>query len=161
MRELGLALGITLLMAASACQSSEPARTNPPSSATNPGTSTLPHAGPDPAPAGDPRIYDDKVTSIEAGPNGSFTIALPANVSTPLEWKLEPEPNPAILALSGRKYTDSPPAGCQACTGYPGTDAFTFVAKGPGEAVLHFVYRELRKDAPPAREITVQVRVGS
>lgn len=164
MRELGLSVIAVVLAVGSGCQTSEPARTSPPSSATNPGGPGAPNVGP-PAPNAAPsggvesRVYDETVQLVDVAMNGRFTIALPANVTTPLEWKLEPDPDPALLGLAERKYTDTPPPGCQGCTGYPGTDAFTFVAKGPGEAALHFAYREIRKGAPPAKEITVRVRI--
>jgi len=138
-----------------ACQTSEPARGAPPSSATSGGAPPVSVPGA----SSDGRIYDQTTQNIDVAANGRFTVALEANVTTPLEWKLEPEPNPAILALAGRQYSDSPPPGCPGCTGYGGTDAFSFVAKGPGEATLHFAYRELRPGTPPAKEVTIRVRI--
>lgn len=156
MRELGLTVATgALACAVAACQTSEPARATPPSSATSTGV-TPPVA----APPGDSRVYDQTTQNIDVTANGRFTVALEANVTTPLEWKLEPEPNPAVLTLAERKYTDDPPPGCPGCTGYGGTDAFSFVAKGPGEATLHFAYRELKPGTPPAKEITIRVRVS-
>lgn len=156
MRELGLTVVVAALAGAvAACQTSEPARANPPSSGTSVGA-----APPAATPPGDSRIYDQTTQNIDVPANGRFTVVLEANVTTPLEWKLEPEPNPAVLALAERKYTDAPPPGCPACTGYGGTDAFSFVAKAPGEATLHFAYRELKPGTPPAKEVTIRVRVS-
>lgn len=158
MRKLGL-IGLAVACGSlSACQTSEPARATPPGTAT--GVAASPAPGPSPVAPDGARVYDETVQNIDVAPGGRFTIALSANMSTPLEWKLEPEPNPAVLAAAGRRYTDAPPPGCSGCVGYPGTDAFTFEAKGPGEAALHFAYRELKKDAPPAKELTVRVRVS-
>ena len=156
MRELGLTLSLCALAASVACQTSEPARATPPSSAASVGSA--PQGTTAGAPGG-ARVYDQNAQTVEVQRGGRFTIALEANVTTPLEWKLEPEPSPAVVGLAGRQYTDAPPPGCQACTGYAGTDAFTFVANGPGEATLHFAYRELRPGTPPAKEVTVHVSV--
>jgi predicted secreted protein len=159
MRQLGLTLAIgSLLAGVVACRTSEPAGANPPSSAASVSGGSAPV--PPGAPSAAPRVYDQSVQSIDVAVGGRFTIALEANITTPLEWKLEPDPNPAVLALGERKYTDEPPVGCVACTGYGGTDSFSFVAKGPGEATLHFAYRELKPGMPPAKEITVRVRVS-
>lgn len=156
MRELGLTpFFATLAVVVVACQTSEPARANPPSSATS-GAAPAPMAG---SASGEARVYDQTTQAIDVPVNGRFTVALEANVTTPLEWKLEPDPNPVVLAPAGHQYTDAPPAGCRACTGYAGTDAFSFVAKGAGDATLHFAYRELRPGAPPAKEVTIIVRV--
>jgi predicted secreted protein len=104
-------------------------------------------------------VYDDTAQAIDVAANARFTIALRANMTTPLEWRLEPEPDPSVIAQAGRQYTDAPPAGCTGCVGYGGTDAFSFIAKVPGDVTLHFAYREPKKAGPPAREVTVHVRV--
>ena len=160
MRQLGLTVILCELLAFAlvGCQTSEPARGTPPSSGTGNPAPMEPNPG---APvASGSRIYDETVQTIEAHPNEGFVIALKANVTTPMEWRIEPAPDSGVVVLSGRNYTDSPPPGCSGCTGYGGTDSFSFAAKGSGETDLRFAYGPLgKKDAPPSRTVTVHVRV--
>lgn len=148
---------MSFAVAAAGCQTSEPASANPPSSgAVLPGNA--PNAGPAAAPGS--RIYDETAQIIEAHPADGFTVALKGNATTPFEWRLDPNPDAAVVAPSGHTYTDTPPPGCTGCTGYGGTDSFSFVAKGAGETDLHFVYARVTKgDAPPSRTLTIHVRV--
>jgi hypothetical protein len=88
-------------------------------------------------------------------------VALPANVTTPMKWRIEPEPDAAVLALADRRYADQPPADCAGCTGYGGTDSFTFETKGAGAATLHFRYLPLRGEGPAQREVSIEVRVAA
>ena len=172
MRELGLTASVigvlanimtTVLVgccvALPGCQKSEPAQATPPSSAEG-------VAGPAPTSAGsvaaESRVYDETARAIDARTGERFVIALKANVTTPFEWRLEPEPNAAVVVPSEHKYTDAPPQGCSGCVGYGGTDSFAFVAKAPGEADLHFAYRQItKKDVPPNRTVDIHVRVAS
>jgi len=157
MRQLGLILIAVGTFAAVACQTSEPARTNPPSSGA-----AVPAVAPNAAPpaGGSAPVYDEAAQVIDAHPNDHFAVALKANVTTPFEWRLDPAPNPAVVSLSGHEYTDAPPPGCSTCVGYGGTDSFSFVATGAGETDLHFQYARVSKgDSPPARTLNVHVRV--
>lgn len=111
------------------------------------------------APTG--KVYDESVRSIEVQVGERFTIRLPANITTPYKWTVEPprtEPPPVVLAE--RHYQDSPPYDCPACVGYPGTDALTFEARALGKTTLTMRYAPIRATTePPERELVVQVAV--
>jgi predicted secreted protein len=103
--------------------------------------------------------YDESVRSIEVAVGGSFVVALPANITTPMRWRIEPAPDTALLSVS-ETYADTPPPVCKGCAGYPGTRSFSFEAHAPGKLTLHFAYRPLTDPKAAAeQELDVQVNV--
>ncbi len=112
------------------------------------------------AATGTPRTYDASTTSIEAAVGETFNVAVPSNITVPMKWRLEPAPDPKLLASGGDKYVEEPPPGCPACTGYGGTRVFSFVATGAGTLTLHFALRPLTDaNGPAQKEVTVAVTI--
>jgi len=110
------------------------------------------------APAGAAtKTYDDTTRSIDASVGERFTLNLPANVTTPYKWVAAPA-EPALV-LAERHYEDKPPADCQGCVGYPGTDRLTFEAKQAGTTTLVLRYAPLRGKEPAERELSIKVTV--
>jgi len=103
------------------------------------------------------KTYDDTTRSIDASVGDRFTLNLPANVTTPYKWVAAPS-EPALV-LAERHYEDKPPAGCQGCVGYPGTDRLTFEAKQAGTTTLVLRYAPLRGKEPGERELSIKVTV--
>jgi len=107
-----------------------------------------------------PRTYDAATTSIEAGVGDAFNVALPSNITVPMKWRVEPQPDPKILAGGDDKYVEQPPAECPGCAGYGGTRLFPFVATAPGSVTLHFALRPLSDPKGAAqKEVTIKVTI--
>lgn len=173
MRKLGLTLALVALGIAckTAPETSPPGASSPASTATEapapiptpPATSApAPAATPPSAPAASgPRTYPESTTSIEAKVGEKFSVALPANITVPYKWRLEPAPDPKVLAVGEETYISEPPAGCQGCAGYGGTRLFAFTAAGAGKVELHFALRPLNEPKGAAQKearIAVSVR---
>ncbi len=107
-----------------------------------------------------PRTYDAATTSIQAAVGEAFNVALPSNITVPMKWRVEPPPDPKILAGGDDKYVEQPPAECPGCAGYGGTRIFPFVATAPGIVTLHFALRPLSDAKGPAeKEVTINVTI--
>ena len=107
-----------------------------------------------------PRTYDAGTTSIQAAVGEAFNVALPSNITVPMKWRVEPPPDPKILAGGDDKYVEQPPAECPGCAGYGGTRIFTFAATAPGIVTLHFALRPLSDAKGPAeKEVTINVTI--
>jgi predicted secreted protein len=107
-----------------------------------------------------PRTYDAATTRVEAGVGEAFNVALPSNITTPMKWRVEPPPDPKLLAGGDDKYVEQPPAECPGCAGYGGTRIFPFVATAPGSVKLHFALRPLSDAKGPAqKEVTIDVTI--
>ena len=170
MHQLGLTLTFAVSLSALAgCRTSEPAQGAPPASATSVAppigsASAAADAGPPPAAASAqasaPPLYDETSRSVDARAGDQFVVVLPANTGTPFKWRVEPPPDATVVTLVDRRYSDAPPKDCAGCTGYGGTDAFTFLASGAGTATLHFAYAHVGKhDSPPSKEVAIAVHV--
>lgn len=160
-----LSLACVALSLAPACKTSP--ETAPPG-ASAPVATTSPLPGPTPPPgnaaappaANGARTYGDSTTSISAAVGESFVVALPANVTLPMKWRLEPPPEPKLLTVGDEKYVEQPPADCPGCTGYGGTRLFSFSAAGPGKGTLHFALRPLTDPHGAAqKELSIAVEV--
>lgn len=115
-----------------------------------------------PAPPGEPAIpiYDASAKTIEVASGARFIVALPANIATPMRWRIEPTPAVGVLSTPTESYHDAPPADCAGCTGYPGTRVFAFEALGVGKTTLRLVYRSLTDaKAKPEQEVVIEVTV--
>jgi predicted secreted protein len=113
-----------------------------------------------PAAATGPHVYPAVTTSIQAAPGEHFLVALPANITVPMKWRLEPAPDAKILSVGEEKYVEQPPADCSGCTGYGGTRLFAFTAAAAGSATLHFALRPLTDPKGSAqKEVTITVTV--
>lgn len=128
-----------------------------------PGPSAPPGAEPPaaaPPRANGPRTYADSTTDIAAAVGESFVVALPANVTVPMKWRLEPPPDPKLLTTGDETYVEHPPADCPGCTGYGGTRLFRFTAAGAGKLTLHFALRPLTDPHGDARkEVSIAVEL--
>lgn len=163
-RALSLTLVCVAATGAAACKTSP--ETAPPG-ASAPIAATSPLPGPTTAPGGDAALpangahtYSDTTTNISAAVGESFVVALPANVTVPMKWRLEPPPDPKLLTTGDEKYVEQPPAGCPGCTGYGGTRLFSFAAAGAGKGTLHFALRPLTDPHGPAqKEVSIAVEV--
>jgi predicted secreted protein len=135
------------------------ASTPEPSPAQQPAPST-PVESPPATPAPGAPIYDGNATqTIRARAGERFSIALPANITTPYKW-IVANPNEAIAKLVSDEYKDAPPAGCQGCVGYAGTTTLTFEAVAAGAHPLQLAYRGLAQtDTPAQRELAIQLTV--
>lgn len=111
------------------------------------------------APSAGPRVYPDSTTNVSARVGEAFSIALPANVTVPYRWRLEPAPDAHVLVTGGEQYVEQPPAGCPSCVGYGGTRLFAFTAAGPGSVTLHFALLPLSGQGEPAKTATIEVEV--
>jgi predicted secreted protein len=135
------------------------AATAAPATAAPPPSASDAPASPPPAAAG-PHVYPDSAGSIQAVAGEHFSVALPANITVPMKWRLEPPPDAKVLAVGEEKYVEQPPADCPGCTGYGGTRLFAFTAAGPGSASLHFALRPLTDPKGAAqKEVTIGVVV--
>lgn len=105
------------------------------------------------------QVYGEATTQIDAHVGERFEIALPANVTTPFKWTLAPESLSDVATLSDQTYTDSPPAGCDPCVGYPGTAHFMLDAAQEGETTLKLSYRGLGEKGEVKRELSIGLRV--
>ena len=104
--------------------------------------------------------YDENTKAITAKAGSRFSLLLPANVSTPMKWRIQPAPDTAILIVAGERYAETPPANCAGCTGYPGTKRFDFDAHGAGKQTLHLSYGSLTDPkAKPEKVLTIDVTV--
>ena len=174
MRKLGLgrrfsALELGILLAGGACLTGcKAAPETAPPGASAPVATTAPaaqapppaaSAGP-PGAAGTTRVYAESSASIQASVGEKFSVALPANITVPMKWRLEPPPDAKLLALGGERYVDQPPADCSGCTGYGGTRIFDFAATGSGNVKLHFALRPLSDPQGTAqKEVSIDVTV--
>jgi predicted secreted protein len=169
MRKLGLMkhalmLSLACVTAPVACKTSP--ETAPPG-ASAPIATTSPLRGQatsvsDAAPpaANGPRTYPDSTTSISAAVGETFAVALPANVTVPMKWRLEPPPEPKLLAVGEEKYVEQPPADCAGCVGYGGTRLFAFTGAGAGKGTLHFALRPLSEPHGAAqKEVSIAFEI--
>jgi len=166
-RALGSLLACATASVVVACKTSP--ETAPPG-ASAPIAATSPQAPPSAAqpPAGDaapphangPRTYPDSTANISAAVGESFVVALPANVTVPMKWRLEPPPDPKLLTTGDEKYVEQPPADCPGCTGYGGTRLFGFTGAGSGKLTLHFALRPLTDPHGAAqKEVSIAVEI--
>jgi predicted secreted protein len=172
MRQLGLSLAAcALALGCKAAPEPSPAEASSPlPTATN--APAPPPPGPDPAPApgasaapsgasGAERTYAEGTKTIAAKIGERFAIALPANVTIPMKWRIDPPPDAKLLAAGEEKYVEEPPKGCDGCTGYGGTRVFPFEAKAAGTTTLHFALRPLTDPKGKAqKEATIEVTVA-
>jgi predicted secreted protein len=174
MRQLGLILafaGLAALGCKTAPQPSPADASSPAASATGepaqpaPRSSEVapaPAASAEPAPApGGERTYAEGTKALEVRVGERFAIALPANVTIPMKWRIDPPPDAKLLAASEEKYFEEPPKGCDGCTGYGGTRVFPFEAKAAGTTTLHFALRPLSDPKGKAqKETTIEVTIA-
>jgi predicted secreted protein len=146
-----------------ACKTSP--ETAPPGASAPTAVTTLPSST-SPAPTAPrqatpvPRTYDASTTSVTVAVGEAFNIALPGNITVPMKWRVEPRPDPKILAQGDDTYVEQPPAECPGCAGYGGTRVFPFTATAPGTVTLHFTLRPLSDPKGPAqKEVTVTVTI--
>jgi predicted secreted protein len=169
MRKLGLTLIGAALLALACKTSPETAPpvaspgTGPEAPPPGPAATAAPTTAPPVAPgaaAGAPRTYPDSTSSIVAVTGERFFVALPANITVPMKWRLEPAPDAKLLAVGEEKYENQPPPDCPGCTGYGGTRTFTFTAAGPGKLELHFTLRPLTDvHGPILKEVKMDVEI--
>ncbi len=171
MRKLGLITGALLALACKTSPESAPPATAtagapaaspaPPPAATTgaPALATSPPVAAAP-PAGSPRTYPESTRNIQAVAGEKFQVALPANITVPMKWRLEPPPEPNLLSVGEEQYEDQPPPACPGCAGYGGTRTFTFTAAGPGKLELHFTLRPLTDvKGPILKEVRIDVEI--
>ncbi len=147
-----------------ACSKPSPAPVGPDSAVSVPSTIevTPPSAGaaPEAKAPEKPASYDASTKAITAKAGTHFSLLLPANVTTPMKWRMQPAPDAAVLSVAGESYSDTPPADCAGCTGYPGTKRFDFDAHAAGKQTLHLSYGSLTDPkAKPEKELTIDVTV--
>jgi len=105
-------------------------------------------------------VYADSTTSIQVAPGEHFSVALPANITVPMKWRLEPPPDPNLLGAGEDKYVEAPPADCATCTGYGGTRIFPFTAIGQGKVTLRFALRPLTDPhGTSQKDVTIAVEI--
>ncbi len=97
-------------------------------------------------------VYDETAQQITSKPGSHFSVLLPASIGTPMKWRIEPAPDPAILSVLAESYSEAPPSDCPGCTGYGGTRRFDFAAKSAGKLTLDFAYRSLTAAKGPAEK---------
>ena len=108
--------------------------------------------------AGSERTYAEGTKSISAKVGERFAVALPANITIPMKWRIEPAPDAKVLTLTQEQHADAPPKGCDGCTGYGGTRLFTFEAKGAGKTSLHFALKPLTNPSGASqKDVTIEV----
>lgn len=173
MRKLGLTRQIkrvvlaAALLVSTACTKA-PSPTTPPNSGAsmNPADSAPPVAssttdagvGSSPNPGASTLSFDATVQNIELKLGARFSVNLPANITTPYKWVIASAET--HVRLAERHYSDTPPADCAGCVGYPGTDRLTFEALQAGSTQLVLRYAPLRsKTDPPQRELTINIKV--
>ena len=133
---------------------SAPAPPSAPSSVSSSAVATKPAGKTAPA------TYDVNTQSITAKAGAHFALLLPATISTPMKWRIQPAPDAAVLSVAGESYSDAPPADCAGCTGYPGTKRFDFDTHAAGKQSLHLSYGSLTDPkAKPEKELTIDVTV--
>jgi predicted secreted protein len=174
MRQLGLSLGVLLLPLALGCKTApEPSPAQASSPSPGPASDAPPPSpGPaEPVPAASAgsapgtaasgeRTYAEGTTAITAKVGERFLVALPANVTVPMKWHIDPPPDAKLLETGEEKYFDEPPKGCEGCTGYGGTRVFSFVAKAAGSTALSFALRPLGDPEGAARkQVKIEVTV--
>jgi predicted secreted protein len=171
MSKLGLTLEGRIFAVACAGTLAFACKTSPetaPPGASAPTAAAAQPAPPSPAPAvsgsagaaAPPRTYDSSTKTIDVAVGDAFNVALPSNITVPFKWRVEPPPDPKILAGGDDKYVEQPPADCAACTGYGGTRLFPFAATAPGTVTLHFAQRPLSDAKGPAqKEVTITVNI--
>ncbi|MEP7051522.1 MAG: protease inhibitor I42 family protein [Pseudomonadota bacterium] len=148
-----------------ACSKPSPAPVAPASAASLPSeaeTAAPPPSSPPPATTATEQVasYDENTKTITAKAGAHFSLLLPANVTTPMKWRIQPTPDAAVLTLAGESYSETPPAGCAGCTGYPGTKRFDFEAHARGKQTLHVSYGSLTDpSAKPEKELRIVVTV--
>jgi len=104
--------------------------------------------------------YDASTKRIEAKVGERFTVALPANIATPMRWRVVSSPTSSPLSAPTESYHDAPPAECTGCTGYAGTRMLSFEALQAGSTTLKLAYGSLTDpSAPPEREVVIEVLV--
>ena len=150
-------LGLSLALAACGADPKDSPKTEanvaPPGSAA-----AISSAG---APASGAKVYPQTTKGIDARVGERFNVVLPGNVTTPFEWRFDEGADKNVVTLAEHSYTDAPPASCAGCDGYKGTFNFTFTAKAPGAAKLHFSYaRATPPGAAAEKEYTVDVHVA-
>lgn len=175
MRKLGLTRQFNevvlaaVVLAGTACTKA-PSPTSPPNSGAGvvtsasaaPVASSTEDAGIDNSPhaAASSLSFDAKVQNIEVKEGARFSVNLPANITTPYHWVVASAQTQVRLAE--RHYSDTPPADCAGCVGYPGTDRLTFEALQAGSSQLVLHYSPLRsKNDPPEKELTINIKVTS
>jgi predicted secreted protein len=141
------------------CKSSPEASPQEPSS--SPATSI---AAPEAAGATQPssaatnRVYDENTAEIAAAVGVPFTLALPANVTTPYKWGVDPSTDASALELIKDEYAANPPAECTGCVGTGGRRLLTFQPKRAGTVQLSMSYRSITNAAePPAKQYSARV----
>ena len=131
-----------------------------PETAAPPASAPPTMAAAKPAEKAAPATYDVNTKSITAKAGTHFALLLPATISTPMKWRIQPAPDAAVLSVAGESYSDTPPADCAGCTGYPGTKRFDFDAHAAGKQTLHLSYGSLTDPkAKPEKELTIDVTV--
>lgn len=105
-------------------------------------------------------IYDQSSKNIQATAGQKFIVMLPANITTPMQWRIDPEPDSSLLTMVSKEYVDKPPKECPNCVGYGGTRIFYFKAHGAGETKLHFKYVGLgATDEPPEKQVDIDLHI--
>jgi predicted secreted protein len=159
MNDAALALSCACILLGACRSAPEPvaisegaAKAPEPSSAATP-SAPEPRA-PKPAPT-----YDASTKRIEAKVGERFTVALPANIATPMRWRIA-APASSQLSAPTESYHDAPPAECTGCTGYAGTRMLSFEALQAGTTTLKLAYGSLTDpSAPPEREVVIEVLI--
>jgi predicted secreted protein len=156
-RSCALFAAFTLSLAA--CDKNEaPAKSGAGDSTTS--ASSAASSTPAPASSGTPKVYDQTATSIDAKVGDKFIVTLPGSTSTPFEWKLDQPGDAVVVTMTDKGNAETPPPGCQGCTGYKGTFNFTFSANASGNTKLHFVYaRVAPPGSAPTKDATIDVHV--
>jgi predicted secreted protein len=172
MRQLGLSLAaFALALGCKAAPEPSPAEASSPLPTANEAPPPPPgpaETGAAPAPSAPPagvpgaeRTYAEGTKAITAKVGERFAIALPANVTIPMKWRIDPPPDVKLLAAGEEKYFEEPPKGCDGCTGYGGTRVFPFEAKAAGTTTLHFALRPLSDPKGKAhKEASIDVTVA-
>ncbi|MGC4067052.1 MAG: protease inhibitor I42 family protein [Polyangiaceae bacterium] len=89
-----------------------------------------------------------------------FTVALPANITTPYKWVVDPSTDASVLELTKDEYVASPPAECPGCVGTGGRRLLTFQPKRTATSQLAMSYRSITNASePPAKQFVVRVVV--
>ncbi|MDI6761179.1 MAG: protease inhibitor I42 family protein [Candidatus Brocadiaceae bacterium] len=95
--------------------------------------------------------------AIEVKVGRDFVITLESNRTTGYQWQLAQPLDGTVVELVGSEYK----AGESKLIGSGGSEVWTFRAVGAGKTRIAFKYtRPWEKDAPPAREVSVNVVVS-
>jgi predicted secreted protein len=158
MKTLTLVLALSLSLVA--CDKNEAPAKSGATDSTTTASSGDPASSATPASSGAPKVYDQSTTSIDAKVGDKFTVALPGSTSTPFEWKLDQPGDTVVITMTDKGNSETPPPGCQNCTGYKGTFNFNFTANAAGTTKLHFVYaRVAPPGSAPTKDATITVNV--